>query len=138
MSEDMVLKSHLIRQAFDLAFGKGKVKQWAFQSLLIDKLYIANKTDNTFIKLKDISNIKADLETEDEIILKFGFKYRIPRTEVDLHIRKKNHLMYLTKEGLGLGYEDVEKVIFDFLKEQKQKDNLYWHTNYNWEEYKIK
>ena len=32
----------------------------------------------------------------------------------------------------------VEKVIFNFLKEQKKKDNLYWRTNYNWEEYKIK
>lgn len=124
--------------AIDLAFGKGKTKKWAFENVMLTALYNTLKDDICYLKLNEISNIKADEENEDEIILKFGYLFEIPRTEIDLHITKKKHLMYLTEEGIGWDYGKVEKQIIKFLIEQKNNNNLLWHSNFNGEEYKIK
>ncbi len=105
--------------------------------MLLDALY-ESKGKSCYIKLEDISDIKGDIETEEEIILRYGFIYRLPRTEIQLHIIKKTHQVYLSKEGMGFGYDDVEEKILEFMSEQKKKANLIYQSNFNEEEFKIK
>lgn len=125
--------------ALDLAFAKGRQKKWALEKVLLNVLYSTKKGYASYLKFKDISiaDLSAESETEEEYILKFGYLFQIPRTEVELHVNKKTGALYLTKEGIGYGYDTVEEQIINFILFQKKKGNLCYHTNLNNNEFKI-
>ncbi len=125
-------------QALELAYGKGNLKKWALEHTLIEVLYKTKPEHCLYLKLESLDNLDFDEETEKEYIVKFGYQFRIPRTELDLHIVKKNGKMYLTKEGCGYGYDEVEKAVVKYLFGHKASKNLYFRTNYNFIEFPIK
>ncbi len=121
------------------ACSKGKQKEWAREHLIIDLLYNTDEETMRYLKFNDICKLdKCDEETEDFYIYKFGYHYQIPRTEIDLYVSKKNHKLFIKKIGIGYAYENVEKVIYNFIKEQIKNKNLYIRTNINGEEFLIK
>ena len=125
-------------QALELAYGKGNLKKWALEQALIEVLYEANSERPYYLKLENLDSLDFDEQTEGEYIVKFGYLYRIPRTEIDLHIVKKSGRMYLAKEGAGFGYDEVEKQVIKYLMKQKANKNLYFQTNYNWTKLLVK
>lgn len=125
-------------QALELAFARGKLKKWALEGILLDMLYKTEPSHCSFVKLKDVDKYDFDEETEKEYIVKFGYQFQIPRTELDLHIVKSDGMLYLTKEGIGYGYDEVEKEVINYLMKYKASKNLYLRTNYNGMEFLIK
>lgn len=125
-------------QALELAYGKGNLKKWALEKALIEVLYGTKLESPSYLKLENLDSLDFDEETESEYIVKFGYLFRIPRTEIDLHIVKKSGKLYLTKEGDGFGYGEVEKQVVEYLLKQKANKNLYFQTNYNWTKFLIK
>ena len=125
-------------QAFELAYGKGNLKKWALEQALIEVLYETKIESPSYLKLENLDNLDFDEEAEREYIVKFGYLYRIPRTEIDLHIIKKTGKMYLTKGEFGWGYDKVEKQVVEYLFKQKKNKNLYFQTNYNWTKLLVK
>jgi len=126
------------RKALELAYSKGNLKKWTLESVLIDTLYNTKPENACYVKLQEVTKADYDEETEDEYLVKFGFLYRFPRTEVILHIVKKTHLLYLTRDDIGYGWDEVDKSVFDFLLTHKKKQNLIYRSSYNAEEYLIK
>lgn len=125
--------------AFELAYGKGRIKKWALQSLVIDALYKTEENDVSYIKTIDINCFgKPDEETDTKLIYKYGYLFQLPRTEINLIINKADGKMMLKKEGFGWGYENVEKTIYDDIKKQIKNKKIYFMTNLNDEEYLIK
>lgn len=125
-------------QALELAYGKGNLKKWALEQALIEVLYGTKTESPSYLKLENLDNLDSDEETENEHIVKFGYLFRIPRTEIDLHIVKKSGKLYLTKERAGFGYNEVEEQVVEYLLKQKANKNLYFQTNYNWTKLLIK
>lgn len=133
------MKTQRIYDGLLYACAKGRQKEWARKALIIDMLYDTKEETFTFLKIQDMSKLgKCDEENEQYYIYKFGYQYRIPKTEIDLYVSKKDNRLFIKKEGIGLGWEHVEKAIYDFLKEQIRKKNLHIRTNFNAEEYLIK
>lgn len=125
--------------ALDLRYGKGRVKQWALEKVILSCLYDTTPEHTRYIKLEDISNIRgSDKDTDEELIIPFGYLFRLPKTEIDLHIVKKNGKMYLVRpDNFGYGWDVVEEAIIKFIFEEKKKGNLYYQTNLNGEKYKM-
>jgi len=125
--------------ALDLRYGKGRIKTWALEDVILNCLYDTKPEHARYLKLEDISNIRgSDKDTEDEIIIPFGYQFRLPRTEIDLHIVKKNGKMYLVRpDDFGYGWDEVEDAVIKFIFEEKKKGNLYYQTNLNNDRYKI-
>lgn len=125
--------------ALDLRYGKGRVKTWALEDIILKCLYDTKPDHARYIKLEDISHIRgSDKDTEEELVIPFGYSFRIPRTEIDLHIVKKNGKLYITRPSdFGYGWDEVEDSIIKFIFEEKKKGNLYYQTNLNDEKYKI-
>ena len=119
-------------QALELAYAKGNLKKWALEQVLIEVLYGTKLESQSYLKLENLDSLDFDEETESEYIVKFGYLYRIPRTEIDLHIVKKSGKLYLTKDEFGWGYDKVEEQVVEYLFKQKANKNLYFQTNYNW------
>lgn len=125
--------------AFELAYGKGKVKKWALEDLVIDTLYKTNEENIIYIKTSDINCFgKADEENDKELIYKYGYLNRIPRTEIDLIVNKSNGMLMLKKVDIGWGYENVERELYNNILKQIKNKNIYFSTNFNGEEYLIK
>lgn len=125
--------------AFYLAYAKRKVKMWTLESLIIDTLYKSTDEKIQYIKTKDINCLgKPDEETDNELIYKYGYLYRAPKTEIDLVINKKGGKLQLKKVGIGYGYGDVETMIFKDIYKQIKAKNIYFQSNINDEEYLIK
>lgn len=127
--------------AFELAYGKGRIKKWALERLVIDMLYKTTNEDVSYIKIIDIDCLGEADDTDDTgryLIYKYGYSFQIPRTEIDLIIDTVTGKMMLKKVGLGWGYDKVEKVIFKDIKKQITNKNIYFMTNFNDEEYLIK
>lgn len=121
------------------ACAKGKQKEWARQTLIIDMLYNTNEEIVRYLKFQDVSKLdECDEETDQYYIYKFGYHYQIPKTEIDLYVSKKDNRLFIKREGLGYAWENVEKALYDFIKEQIKIKNLYIRTNLNLEEYLIK
>ena len=91
-------------EAFELAYGNGRIKKWTLEKLIIDLLY---KTDNQsiiYLKTNDINCFGTpDEENEDEMIYKYGYLFRSPKTEIDLVLNKKDGKLLIKKVGIGWG-----------------------------------
>lgn len=121
------------------ACGTGKQKTWARETLIMDLLYNTTEDMARFLKFKDITKLdKSDEETEQYYIYKFGYINRIPKTEIDLYVCKKDNLLFLKKDEIGWGFDEVEKEVYKFIEEQIRNKNLYLQTNLNCEEFIIK
>lgn len=125
--------------AFYLAYAKGKNKKWTLESLIIDTLYKTTDENVQYIKTSNINCFgKPDEENENELIYKYGYLYRVPKTEVDLIVNKKDGKLQLKKVGVGFGYDDVETMIFKDIYKQIKAKNIYFQSNINEEVYLIK
>lgn len=126
-------------QALVLAYGKGSEKKWALEHVILNALYYTKQDSACYLKFKDISiaGNSAESENDKEYILKFGYLFRLPRTEIDLHVNRVTGALYLTKEGMGYGYDDVEEKVIEFILQQKKLGNLYYQSNFNNNEYKL-
>ena len=82
--------------ALDLHCSKGRAKKWALEKVILNCLYDTKPNHARYIKLEDISQIRgSDKDTEEELIIPFGYLFRLPKTEIDLHIVKKTGKMDL-------------------------------------------
>lgn len=119
--------------ALDLRYGKGRVKTRALEDVILKCLYDTKPEHARYIKLEDISHVRgSDKDTEEELVIPFGYSFRVPRTEIDLHIVKKNGKLYITRPSdFGYGWDEVEDSIIKFIFEEKKKGNLYYQTNLN-------
>lgn len=126
-------------EAFELAYGNGRIKKWTLEKLIIDLLY---KTDNQsiiYLKTNDINCFGTpDEENEDEMIYKYGYLFRSPKTEIDLVLNKKDGKLLIKKVGIGWGYDNVEQELYKDILNQIKNKKIYFHTNFNDEEYLIK
>ena len=121
------------------ACSKGRQKEFARKTLIIDLLYDTNDESARYLKFQDISKLdKCDEETDKYYIYKFGYHYQIPKTQIDLYISKKDNRLFIKREGIGYAWENVEEALYGFVKEQIKEKNLYIRTNINCEEYLIK
>lgn len=121
------------------ACSNGRQKEWARETLIMDMLYNTNEEMARYLKFNDISKLdRCDEETDEYYIYKFGYYFQIPKTEIDLYVCKKDNRLFIKKDGLGWGYENVEKALYDFIKRQIRNKNLYISTNLNNEEFIIK
>lgn len=129
----------MIDDAFIYACGSGKQKDWSRENLIIKYLYENSRESCIFLKVKNIGLLPVPDNTCDNLIYYiFGYLYRLPKTQVNLIIDKITGRMMLEKEGPGFGYDEVEKEIYKFLKEQIKRKNIYIQTNLNDEEFLIK
>lgn len=125
--------------AFVLAYGKGRQKKWSLERLIIDTLYKTTNENIQYIKVDDINCFgKADEETDSYLIYRYGYLYRMPKTEIDLIINKKNGKMQLKKVGIGYGYDNVEKTLYQEIEQQIKNKHIYFRTNFNCEEFLIR
>lgn len=121
------------------ACATGRQKKWARKTLIMDLLYDTTEDMARYLKIKDINLLdKCDDETEEYYIYKFGYLFRFPKTEIDLYVCKKDNLIFLKKDEIGWGFDEVEKEVYKFIEEQIKQKNLYISTNLNCEEYLIK
>ena len=121
------------------ACATGRQKRWARETLIIDLLYDTTEDMARYLKIKDINKLdKCDEETEKYYIYRFGYLFRFPKTEIDLYVCKKDNLMFLKKDEIGWGFDEVEKEVYRFIEEQIKLKNIYISTNLNNEEYLIK
>lgn len=121
------------------ACASDRQKKWARETLIMDLLYDTTEDMARYLKFKDISKLdKCDEENEKYYIYRFGYLYRFPKTEIDLYVCKKNGLLFLKKDDIGWGFDEVEKEVYKFIEEQIKQKNLYISTNLNCEEYLIK
>ena len=125
--------------AFILAYGKGRQKKWTLERLIIATLYNTADPDIQYIKVDDINCFgEADDDIDEKLIYKYGYNYRLPKTEIDLLVDKKDGKLILKKVGLGYGYEEVEKTIYHDIEKQIKNKHLYFQTNFNDEDFLIK
>lgn len=118
---------------------KGRLKKWAREKLILSALYDTNESQATYLKIKDIGMLPVpDKSMDDYYIYKFGYQYRMPKTEITLYISKKDNRMFIKRGELGFGWEEVEKVVYQFVEYQIKKKNLYLQTNLNDEEFVIR
>jgi hypothetical protein len=127
--------------ALVLAYGKGRQKDWALRSALLDAA--RHPQGGTYLKLGDSSALENDPNREKadgKFIVRFGFLYRVPKTEVDILIDEKT--LKITVEeprpDFGFGWDEVEKSVGDWLIARKKEGNLFLQTNLNSECFKIK
>lgn len=121
------------------ACSSGRQKKWARETLIMDMLNDTTEEMARYLKFKDISKLdKCDAETVDYYIYKFGYMFRHPKTEINLYICKKDNLLFLKKDEIGWGFDEVEKEVYKFIEKQIKLKNLYIRTNLNNEEYLIK
>lgn len=124
--------------AIELAYGKGMHKKWSLEAVLMDCLYETKSDSVCYLMLKDVDGKNYDSESETEYVVRFGYLFRFPTTEIDLHINKKSHRLYATKEGIGFGYDEVEKEVVKYLMAHKRNKNLKYQSSLNAEVFDIK
>lgn len=124
--------------AIEVAYGKGNLKKWSLEKVIMEVLYDTEPSHACYLKLKEVSPKDYDEETETEYIVKFGYLFRFPKTEIDLHINKKTHLLYATKEGIGYGYDAVEDQVVKYIFDHKKKKNLLYQSSLNAEVFEVK
>ncbi len=81
---------------------------------------------------------KQDEEDEKNYIYRFGYQYRIPQTNINLYINKKDGRITIKRGNFGYGWDEVENVVYEFIKNEIKKKNLYLKTNLNGNEFIIK
>lgn len=131
--------SKRIYEGLEYACCKGRLKKWARETLIMDALYDTNESQAEYLKIKDIGILPVpDKLTDDYYIYRFGYQYRMPKTDITLYISKKDNRMSVKRGELGFGWREVEKVVYQFVEHQIKRKNVYLQTNLNDEEFVIK
>ena len=131
--------SKRIYEGLEYACCKGRMKRWARETLIMDALYDTKETQAEYVKVKDIGMLPVpDKMTDDYYIYRFGYQYRIPKTDITLYINKKDGMMFIKRGEVGFGWEEVEKAVYKFVEQQIKKKNVYLQTNLNNEEVVIR
>lgn len=121
------------------ACGKGRQKQWARESIILDYLKNNKPEYANYLYIEDINKLpKADEEKEGKLIYRFGYLYRVPRTEIDLLIDIKTGRIEIKEDEFMWGKDEVLTELFKTLKQQIDIKNLYIKTNLNDNRYLIK
>jgi hypothetical protein len=131
--------------ALCLAYAKGFVKKVTLDSVLINALYGTKETKYSVhcVTMKDISEedlSKDRIEENGCLVIRFGYVMREPKTEIDLLIDRKTHVLKLVRPnpGFGWGWDEVENSVVEYLRKQIKKRNLFIQTGYNGQEFPIK
>lgn len=128
-----------VYDGLEYACATGKLKEWSREKLVLSALYITNEIQTEYLKIKDIGLLpKPDVIDDNYIIYNFGYQFRIPQTKIQLFVSKKDNRIFIKRDGLGYGWEEVEKVLYRFVKEQIKKKNIYLQTNLNDYEFIVK
>ncbi|MCX4255134.1 MAG: hypothetical protein OSJ63_07745 [Bacilli bacterium] len=123
------------------ACATGKQKNWARETLIMDMLYsTADNKDCAYYLMVNNKELLQECDSEDNECYRYSFGYlnRLPKTQVDLCVDKKNNKLYLEKVGVGFGYDEVEKVVYKFIEKQIKDKNLFIRTNFNDNKFLIK
>ena len=127
-------------QVMDLAFAKGKQKKWAVEKLILEMLYESkdSKSQN-YIRVNDVDKITYfDAEDNDFKTISFGYQFRFPKTTIWIKINKKTGKVFIERDDIGYGFEEVEKSVIEYIRELAKKGLLEWQTNLNDNSFPIK
>lgn len=128
--------------AFDgleYACATGRQKKWARETLVLNALYETTEEQAEYLKIKETGLLPVPNKiTDNYLIYKFGYQYRIPKTDITLYVSKKDGRMYLKRGDIGFGWDEVEKAVYKFIEEQIKRKNVYLRTNYNAQEFIVK
>ena len=99
------------RDAIELAYGKGELKKWVKEKVLLTALEKTYEGSTAFLKLKDFDpkNEVIFEENEEEWMMKWATGYIAPQNSIIIHIRKKNNLIYLTRDEFEFYEEKIEE-----------------------------
>lgn len=123
----------------EYACATGCQKKWARKRLILSALYDTNESQAEYLKIKDTSILPVPAKlTDGYYIYRFGYQYRIPKTDITLYISKKDNRMFIRRGEIGYGWEEVEKIVYQFVEYQIRKKNVCLQTNLNGEEFAIK
>lgn len=123
----------------EYACATGKLKKWARKKLILNALYETTEEQTQYLKIKDTGLLPvSDKMTNDYLIYRFGYQYRVPKTDITLYIFKKDNRMFIKRGDVGYGWDEVEKVVYEFIEEQVKRKNVYFRTNYNAQEFIVK
>lgn len=121
------------------ACGSGKQKQWARETIIMEYLKNNKPECANYLYIQDINKLpKVDEEKDGKLIYRFGYLYRVPRTEIDLLIDIKTGRIEIKEDDFMWGKEEVLEKVFNMLKEQINTKNLYIKTNLNDNRFLIK
>lgn len=128
------------RDAIELAYGKGELKKWVKEKVLLTALEKTYEGSTAFLKLKDFDpkNEVIFEENEEEWMMKWTTGYIAPQNSIIIHIRKKNNLIYLTRDEFEFYEEKIEEKICKWLNLQIKNKNLIWESNFDGQEVLIK
>ena len=123
----------------EYACATGKLKKWAREKLILNALYETNEEQAEYLKIKDTGLLPvSDKMTDDYLTYRFGYQYRVPKTDITLYISKKDKRMFIKRGDIGYGWDEVEKAVYKFIEEQIKRKNVYLQTNLNHYEFIIK
>ena len=121
------------------ACGTGKQKQWARRNIIIEYLKKNKPEHANYLYIENIHKLKhPDQKDDGKLIYRFGYLYRVPRTEIDLIIAESTGRISVKEDEFMYGKDEVYEKIFDFLNEQIKLKNLYIKTNLNDNSFLIK
>lgn len=121
------------------ACGKGREKQWARESIIIDYLKNNKPEYANYLYIENIHKLKhPDKKQNGKLIYRFGYLFRIPKTEINLTIDESSGRISICEDEIGYGKDEVYEKVFEFLKQQIDIKNLYIKTNLNDNRYLIK
>lgn len=121
------------------ACGKGREKQWARENIIINYLKNNKPEYANYLYIDDIHKLKRpDKQENGYLIYRFGYLFRVPKTEIDLLIEQRSGRISIKEDEIMWGKDEVYEKIFEFLKEQIDLKNVYIKTNLNDNRYLIK
>lgn len=121
------------------ACGKGKEKQWARESVIMSYLKNNKPEYANYLYIENIHKLKhPDKKENGKLIYKFGYLFRIPKTEINIKIDENSGRISVHEDEIGYGKDEVYEKVFEFLKEQIDLKNVYIKTNLNDNRYLIK
>ena len=121
------------------ACGTGRQKKWARETLIMECLYNTKPENIQYLKVKDVTLLR-NYDDKDDTYFKysFGYQFRFPQTRINILVNIKNGQMRLERDGLGYGWDEVEKEVYKFIERQIKLKNIYLRTSFNGEEFLIK
>lgn len=123
----------------ECAYANGRQKKWSKRNLIMNALYDTNDVQAEYLKIKDIGKMPIPDDSIDDLyIYKFGYQYRVPHTNINLYINRKDGRITIKRGDIGYGWDEVENAVYQFIENEIKKKNVYLQTNLNDNEFIIK